>query len=108
VGRGRAKAKQAPPVQVPDLRGLTVAEAEAVAAGAGLVVVGPDGRATGLLRGLVAGQRPEPGPAPAPFREVVVWTSGPGGEAGVREPVVPPPLRRGGAAPASSEPGQCR
>ena len=102
MGRGRAKAKQAPLVQVPDLRGLTAAEAEAVAAGAGLVVVGPDGRAAGLLRGLVVGQRPKPGPAPVPSRESVVWTSGPGGEAGVREPVAPTPLRRGDAGATSS------
>jgi|1186.fasta_scaffold09299_3 beta-lactam-binding protein with PASTA domain len=92
MGRGRAKLKQASLVAVPDLRGLTVTEAEAVAASVGLVVVGPDGRPAGLLRGLVAGQSPDGGTPVHQDTEVMVWTAGPCGEAGVREPVVAPLL----------------
>ena len=94
MGRGRAKLKQASLLTVPDLRGLTVAEAEAVAARVHFVVIGPDGRPASLLRGLITGQRPDAGAQVWRHTEVTVWTSGPGGEAGVREPVVPPLLRR--------------
>jgi len=98
VGRGRAKSKQASLVAVPDLRGLTLTEAEAVAAGGGLAVVGGDGRPAGLLRGLVAGQIPDRGTPVRRDTEVTVWTAGPGGEAGIREPVVSPLLQREGGA----------
>jgi beta-lactam-binding protein with PASTA domain len=94
VGRGRAKLKQASLVAVPDVRGLAVMEAEAVASSVGLVVVGRDGRPAGLLRGLISGQSPEGGTPARRGNAVTIWTAGPGGEAGVREPVIPPLLRR--------------
>lgn len=105
MGRGRAKAKQAVQAVVPDLRSLTVAEAEAVAAGAGLAVIGPDATAVRLLRGVVVAQHPEAGTRTPRGAFVTVWTAGPGGgAAGVREPVVPPLLRREpGAAAERSE-----
>jgi beta-lactam-binding protein with PASTA domain len=90
--------KQASLIVVPDLRGLTVAEAEAeaesVAARVGRAVVGPGGRPVGLLRGLVAGQAPDAGSQVSRDAAVTIWMAGPGGEAGVREPIVPPLLRR--------------
>jgi hypothetical protein len=96
MGRDRAKAKQAwlgPTVVVPDLRGLTAFEAGQVGRLAGLRMVGPDGDSLSLnrLHGQVIDQRPEVGGVVAVHAEVTVWTSGSGGDAGVREPRRPIP-----------------
>jgi beta-lactam-binding protein with PASTA domain len=97
MGRGRARARST--VVVPDVRGLSVAEADVVAAHADLVITGPDGRPTSSLPGLITDQRPDGGAQVPRHTGVVVWTTGPGGESGVREPRVPPlPHRAGGAA----------
>ena len=96
MGRGHAKAKQTqvgPTVVVPDLRGLTAPEAGRMGQLAGVRVVGPTGDAPWLnqLEGTVIGQHPEAGSGVARHSEVTVWTSGPGGDAGVREPRRPLP-----------------
>lgn len=98
MGRGRAEAKQASQVTAPDLCGMTVAEAEAVAASVGLVVMGPGGSPASLLRGLITGQRPDGGTQVPRYSGVTVWTAGHGGEAGVRALVVPPAPRRAAGA----------
>lgn len=100
MARGRAKVELASLVAIPDLRGLTVTEGEAVAERVGLVVVGPDGRPAGLLRGPIADQRPHADARVDRRTEVTVWTSGPGGEAGVREIIAPRPPRRESEATA--------
>jgi hypothetical protein len=111
MGRGRAKAKQqrAGAVVVPDLLGLTALEAGQVGMRVGLLVVGPEPDFPLLgdlpfaslsdLQGTVIRQRPEAGAAFERHAQVMVWTSGPGGEAGVREPRRPfPPVRENRAA----------
>jgi hypothetical protein len=94
MGRGRAMAKQIRSgVRVPDFVGLTVLEAREAGLLAGVVVVGPDPD-TGVLtdlRGSVVAQRPEAGALVARQAQVMVWTSGSGGDAGVREPRNPYP-----------------
>ncbi len=88
-------------VVVPDLLGLTAPEAARLGERAGLRVVGPDGDAESLveLPGAVVRQRPEPGVVTRRGSAVVVQTSGPGGDGGVREPRRPvPPTREDHAA----------
>ena len=97
---GRAKLKRRSLVAVPDLRGLTVLEAAAVAGRVDLLVTDPDGRPFTLLEGLVTEQLPGSGMPVPRLTTVTVWTSGPGREAGVREPRVPPLLRRDAGAEA--------
>ncbi len=105
MGAGRTGAKRVParpPVAVvPDLRGLDTVEAAELASRASLQAVGPKGTPGSLreLAGVVARQRPEPGVVVRQHADVMVWTSGPGGDAGVREPLRPvPPARDGEAA----------
>ena len=88
---------------VPDLLGLDVADAADVAAQVGLRAVGPEGTPQSLLdmSGPVVLQRPEPGVVARTPGDVMVWTSGPGGDAGVREPRHPVPPALGGEAAES-------
>ncbi len=98
MGRGRVKAKQTRvDTGVPDLLGLTTLEARRVGLRAGLCVVGPDGdsRSLSQLHGPVIRQHPEAGTIFDLRAEVTVWTSDPGGDAGVREPRRPIPPTRG-------------
>jgi hypothetical protein len=106
MGRGRAKAHRAgagrpDTVVVPDLVGQAAPDAGELGRRAGLRVVGPDGDPGSLdeLDGPVVRQRPEPGVVARRGADVMVWTSGPGGDAGVREPRRPvPPTRADEAA----------
>ncbi|MBO0839993.1 MAG: PASTA domain-containing protein [Sciscionella sp.] len=76
---------------VPDLSGLSVDEAIAIAARLELSLVTADGQPlTGP--GLITSQQPAPGELLARHSAITVWIAGPGGDdAGVREPRTPPP-----------------
>ncbi|MGH3632331.1 MAG: PASTA domain-containing protein [Sciscionella sp.] len=79
--------------EVPDLRGLTVAEA--IGAAGRFELWGPEGVPISPDRdlGVVVRQLPEPGKHSPSGSGIRVWTSG-GGEGGVRQPSLPyPPVR---------------
>lgn len=82
---------------VPDLRGLTADEAVEVGMDSRVMVVcpNPDFNSVRQLKGWVIRQRPEGGMAVERYAEILIWTSGRGGDASVREPRRPlPPLRQ--------------
>ncbi|MGH3631957.1 MAG: PASTA domain-containing protein [Sciscionella sp.] len=76
--------------EVPDLRGLTVAEA--IGAARGFELRDPEGAPVSAERGLgvIVRQAPQPGRYSPGGAGITVWTSG-GGDDGVREPCLPYP-----------------